>query len=208
MSIADRHVTALMRQLASQDVVELVHPFAEWETVGALAYIAECYGFAYADLHHVGKQKMLCVRMVRDADPRALQRAAANAAAFPQAGAGGPVPGMYQGSLTPVPAAQPDVDLITTLIRYDALGAAGNRKQLLTMAWAFPLLFVLLAALTGKFAVLLTLAALTPAFLLITLRVNEARRAKLAQRLTAAGCTPVRDEQGRQRFVRPVPYGV
>lgn len=208
MSIADRHVTALMRQLASQDVVELVHPFAEWETVGALAYVAECYGFAYADVRHLGRQKMLCVRMVRDADPRAQQRAAANAAAFPHAGAGGPVPGMYQGSLTPVPAAQPDVDLITTLIRYDALGAAGNRKQLLTMAWAFPLLFVLLAALTGKFAVLLTLAALTPAFLLITLRVNETRRAKLARRLTAAGCTPVRDAQGRERFVRPVPYGV
>nr|WP_222108650.1 hypothetical protein [Streptomyces cupreus] len=191
-----------MRQLASQDVVELVHPFAEWETLGALVYIAECYGFRFADVRHIGKQKSVCVRLVRDADPRAQQRAAANAAAFPQAGAGGPVPGMYQGSLTPVPEAQPDVDLITMLIRYDALGAAANRKQLITMSWAFPLLFVLLAALTGKFAVLLTLAALTPAFLLITLRVNEARRAKLAQRLTAAGCTPVRDEQGRERFVR------
>ncbi|MDT9699045.1 hypothetical protein [Streptomyces sp. P17] len=206
MSIADRHVTALMRRLASQDVVELVHPFAEWETLGSLVYIAECYGFRYADVRHVGKQKTVHVRMVRDADPRSRQRAAANAAAFPQAGAGGPVPGMYQGSLTPVPEAQPDVDLITTLIRYDALGAAANRKQLLTMAWAFPLLFVLLAALTGKFAVLLTLAALTPAFLLTTLRVNEARRAKLARRLTAAGCTPTRDERGRETYVRPLPH--
>ncbi|MGW5638629.1 hypothetical protein [Streptomyces sp. NPDC003832] len=203
MSIADRHVSALMRQLASQDVVEIIHPFAEWETIGALAYIAECYGFRYADVRHIGKQKMLCVRMVRDFDPRAQQRAAANAAAFPQAGAGGPVPGMYQGSLTPVPEAQPDVDLIATLIRYDALGAAANRKQLITMSWAFPLLFVLLAAVTGKFAVLLTLAALTPAFLLLTLRINATRRAKLAERLTAAGCTPVRDEQGAERFVRP-----
>ncbi|MGW0595979.1 hypothetical protein ACWD11_02405 [Streptomyces sp. NPDC002776] len=206
MSIADRHVTALMRQLASQDVVELVHPLAEWETLGALAYIAECYGFRYADVRHVGRQKTLYVRMVRDADPRARQRAVANAAAFPQAGAGGPVPGMYQGSLTPVPEAQPDVDLIATLIRYDALGAAANRKQLITMSWAFPLLFVLLAAVTGKFAVLLTLAALTPAFLLITLRVNEARRAKLAERLRAAGCTPARDERGRDTYVRPLPY--
>ncbi|CCK28010.1 hypothetical protein BN159_3631 [Streptomyces davaonensis JCM 4913] len=202
MSLADRHVTALMRQLASQDVVELVHPFAEWETLGALAYIAECYGFRYADVRHVGKEKTVHVTMVRDPDPRAVQRAAANAAAFPQAGAGGPVPGMYQGSLTPVPEAQPDVDLIATLIRYDALGAAANRKQLLTMSWGIPLVLVLLAALTGKFAVLLTLAALVPAFLLITLRVNETRRAKLAERLTAAGCTPVRDEQGRERYVR------
>ncbi|MEU9735747.1 hypothetical protein [Streptomyces sp. NPDC048002] len=203
MSVADRHVSTLMRQLASQDVVELIHPFAEWETIGALAYIAECYGFRYADVRHIGKQKMLCVRMVRDAGPRAQQRAAANAAAFPQAGAGGPVPGMYQDSLKPVPEARPEVDLIATLIRYDALGAAANRKQLITMAWAFPLLFVLLAAVTGKFAVLLTLAALTPALLLLSLRLNAARRAKLAARLAAAGCTPVRDERGEEWYVRP-----
>jgi hypothetical protein len=115
---------------------------------------------------------------------------------------------MYLGSLTPVPEAQADVDLITTLIRYDAAGAAANRKQLLAMAWAGPVLFLLLAVLTEKYAVLLPLAVLTPAFLLGALRINVTRRAKLAERLLAAGCTPVRDDAGRERFMRPVPYGV
>ncbi|MFI7140069.1 hypothetical protein ACIBQ5_20665 [Streptomyces massasporeus] len=52
------------------------------------------------------------------------------------------------------------------------------------------------------------LAVLTPAFLLGALRINTTRRAKLAERLLAAGCTPVRDEAGRERFVRPLPYAV
>ncbi|MFF5846898.1 hypothetical protein ACFY74_36145 [Streptomyces massasporeus] len=206
LSLADRHITALMRQIATQDMIELVHPFAEWQTFGALAYIAECYGFRYADVRLVGKHKMAHIRLVRDTSPQAQQRAAANIAAFSDPGPGRPVPGMYLGSLTPVPEAQEDVELITTLIRYDAAGAAANRKQLLAMASAGPVLFLLLAVLTGKYAVLLPLAVLTPAFLLGALRINTTRRAKLAERLLAAGCTPVRDEAGRERFVRPVPY--
>ncbi|MFE5754526.1 hypothetical protein ACFQ7M_18685 [Streptomyces massasporeus] len=208
LSIADRHITALMRQIATQDMIELVHPFAEWQTFGALAYIAECYGFRYADVRLVGKHKIAHIHLVRDTSPQAQQRAAANIAAFPDPGPGRPVPGMYLGSLTPVPEAQADVDLVTTLIRYDAAGAAANRKQLLTMAWAGPLLFLLLAVLTGKYAVLLPLAVLTPVFLLGALRVNSARRAKLAERLLAAGCTQVRDDAGRERYVRPVPHAV
>jgi hypothetical protein len=206
LSLADRHIAALMRQIATQDRIELVHPFAEWPTFGALAYIAECYGFRYAGVRLAGKQKMAHVQLVRDTCPEALQRAAVCRAAFPDPGPGRPAPGMYLGSLTPVPEAQADVDLVTTLIRYDAAGAAANRGQLLAMAWAGPALFGLLAVLTGKYAVLLPLAVLTPAFLLGALRINTARRAKLAERLVAAGCTPVRDEAGREGFVRPVPH--
>ncbi|MFF9119229.1 hypothetical protein ACF09Y_27270 [Streptomyces massasporeus] len=206
MSLADRHITPLMRQIATQETIELVHPFAEWQTFGALAYIAECYGFRYADVRLVGKHKIAHIHLVRDTSPQAQQRAAANTAAFPDPGR--PVPGMYLGSLTPVPEAQADVDLVTTLIRYDAAGAAANRKQLLAMAWAGPLLFLLLALLTGKYAVLLPLAVLTPAFLLGALRINSTRRATLAERLLAAGCTRMRDEAGRERFVRPVTYAV
>jgi len=106
-----------------------------------------------------------------------------------------------------VPEAQADVDLITTLIRYDAFGAAANRRQLLAMAWSFPALFLLLAVLTGEYAVLLPLAALIPVPLLGGQRINTVRRAKLAERLAAAGCTRVRDSAGRERYARPVPHG-
>ncbi|MDX3243032.1 MULTISPECIES: hypothetical protein [unclassified Streptomyces] len=207
MSIADRHITSLMRQISTRNAIELVHPFAELQTFGALVYIAECYGFRYESVRLVGKQRILHVQLVRDPSPWARQRAAANSAAFPDPGPGRPVPGMYLGSLTPVPEAQPDVDLITALIRHDALGAAANRRQLQFIGWGSAVLFLLMAVLTGVYAVLLPLAVLMPAFMLGALRVNTSRRAKLAKQLTAAGCTPVRDAAGSERYVRPVPQG-
>ncbi|GKQ34369.1 hypothetical protein [Streptomyces sp. A012304] len=209
MSLADRHLDSLMRQIATRDAIELIHPFAEVETLAALAYVAECYGFRYEGVQLIGKQRIVHVHLFRDPSPAARQRAAANSAAFPDPGHGRPVPGMYLGSLTPVPEAQADVDLLAALIRYGALSAAGNRKQLLTLGWASAALFLLLAVVTGKYVVLLPLAVVMPLGMLGALRVNTARRAKLAAQLTAAGCTPVRDEEtGRERFVRPVPYGV
>ncbi|MFI6039024.1 hypothetical protein ACIBBD_33795 [Streptomyces sp. NPDC051315] len=208
MTLADRHLDSLLRQIATRNAIELIHPFAEWQTFGALAYVAECYGFRYESVRLVGKQRLVHVQLVRDAAPWARQRAAASTAAFPDTGPGRPVPGMRPGSLTPLPEAQADVDLLTALIRYEALEAAANRAQLLTVAWGSAALFLLLAVLTGKYAVLLPLAVLTPLGMLGALRLNASRRAELARRLTAAGCAPVRDETGRERYVRPVPYGV
>ncbi|MEW2046343.1 hypothetical protein [Streptomyces sp. NPDC005476] len=205
--MADRHITALMRQIATRDAIELVHPFAELETFAALVYIAECYGFRYESVRLVGKHRIMHIQLVRDPGPWARRRAEANTAAFPDPGPGRPVPGMYLGSLTPVPEAQADVDVLTALIRHDALGAAANRKQMLAIGWGAAVLFLLMAPLTGAYAVLLPLAVLMPLFMLGALRVNTSRRAKLARRLTAAGCTPVRDAAGRERYVRPVPQG-
>ncbi|MEV6617773.1 hypothetical protein AB0N31_28740 [Streptomyces sp. NPDC051051] len=134
---------------------------------------------------------------MRDTTAWARQRAAANTAAFPDPGAGRPVPGMYLGSLAPVPEAQPDVGLLTALIRHEALEAAVNRGQLPAMAWGSAALFPLRAPLTGKYAVLPPLAVLTPPGLLGTLRVNASRRAKPVRQLVAAGCTAVPDGSGR-----------
>jgi hypothetical protein len=205
LSLAERHLSSLMRQLATRDHVELIHPFAEHKTFGALVYVAECFGFRYSGVRLVGRHKVLHVQLVRDPQPWAQQRAAANIAAFPQVGVGGPVPGMYLSSLTPVPEAQADVDLIISLIKYDALVEAGNRKQLLTIGWGSGAVLLLLALLTGVYAVLLPLAVLMPAFILGALRINTFRRTKLAAQLTAAGCAQVRDDAGRERYVRPVP---
>ncbi|MFF8969642.1 hypothetical protein [Streptomyces sp. NPDC014995] len=208
MSLAGRHLDSLMRQIATRNAIELIHPFAEWRTFGALAYVAECYGFRYESVRLVGKQRVVHVQLVRDPGPLARQRAAATTAAFPDAGPGRPVPGMQPGSLTPVPEAGADVDLLTTLIRYEALEAAADRAQLLTIAWGSAALFLLLAVLTGEYAVLLPLAVLTPLGMLGALRLNASRRARLAGRLTAAGCALVRDGQGRERYVRPLPHAV
>ncbi|MFE5187206.1 hypothetical protein [Streptomyces sp. NPDC056628] len=205
MSTAERHLKYLTRLIANQDDVELIVPSSDRKSVGALVYVAECFGFRYSGVRLVGRYKNLHVRLVRSGDPADRQRAATNLAAFPAVGQGGTVPGMYRASLTPVPEAQADVDVLNDLIMYDALLLAGNRRQLLTMAWGSAGLFLLLAPATGKYAVLLPLAVLLPAFLLGSLRINGARRAKIAERLRAAGCATVQDDAGRDRYVRPVP---
>ncbi|MHC3468321.1 hypothetical protein ACYF6T_06380 [Streptomyces sp. 7R007] len=206
LSQAERHLSSLMRQLTTRDHAELVHPFTEIKTVAALVYVAECFGFRYSGVRLVGRHKIQHVQLVRDPEPWAQQRAAANFAAFPQVGAGGPVPGMYLNSLTPVPEAQADVDLIASVLKYDFLVEAGNRKQLLTYGWGGCAVFLLLALVTQVYAVTLPLAVLIPALMYGALRVNAVRRAKLGARLTAAGCAQVQDDRGRPRYVRPVPH--
>ncbi|MDI9831705.1 hypothetical protein ACWEGS_12040 [Streptomyces sp. NPDC004822] len=205
MSAAERHLKYLMRLISNQDDVELVTPASDRKSAGALVYVAECFGFRYSGVRLVGRYKNLHVRLVRSTDPADRQRAAANLAAFPGVGQGGNVPGMYQASLTPVPEAQADVALLNDLIMYDALVQAGNRRQLLGMAWASGGVLLLLALATAAYAVLLPLAVLMPAMLVGALRINAARRAKIAERLTAAGCARVQDDAGRDRYVRPVP---
>ncbi|MGC5038400.1 hypothetical protein ACPXCS_21810 [Streptomyces sp. DT190] len=204
MSI-DRHLRPLMRQIATQDVIEIIAP-DDTDVAAALAYVAECYGFRYAGVRLVGRYKLLHVRLARDTGPAAQQRAAANLTAFPDPGKDRPVPGMYLGSLTPVPEAKADVDLLGTLIAYDRALAAADPRQLHVMAWGCAALFLLLAPVTGAYAVLLPLAVLVPALLMVALRVNAAKRARLAQRLRDAGCAPVRDEDGVERYVRPVAH--
>ncbi|WP_261719240.1 hypothetical protein [Streptomyces sp. FZ201] len=205
MSLAEQRITAVMRQVSSQEIVALSHPFARIRTVAALAYIAEAYGFRYADTRVVGNE--MCVYLVRDRADRVRQRATANAAAFPQAGAGGPVPGMRRGTLTPLPDAEPEVAVLKALIRYDAYGGL-NRKLTQAFAVVSAAVLLLLCLATGEYLVLMPPTVLIPGFVLVSLRVGSVRRARLATKLTAAGCTPVRDQQGRDRFVRPVPNDV
>ncbi|WP_432134942.1 MULTISPECIES: hypothetical protein [unclassified Streptomyces] len=203
----NRHLKPLMRQIATQDEVEIVAP-GDAETAAALAYVAECYGFRYSGVRLVGRHKVLHVDLVRGTDPAAQQRAAANVAAFPDPGKDRPVPGMYLGSLKPVPETQAEVDVLADLIRYDRLVAAGNPRQLRALAAGSAVLFLLLTVVTGKYAVLVPITVLLPALLLGSIRVNASHRAKLGRRLTAAGCAQARDHRGVERYMRPVPYAV
>ena len=124
-------------QLATQQhVVELVHPFAELKTFGALVVRCQALRFPSTPASGSSAGTRPCTS-VSSGTPshRPSSAGAANVATFGQhAGrgqAGGP--GMYLNSLTPVPEAQADVDLLTALVRYDALVEAGNRRQLLTI---------------------------------------------------------------------------
>ncbi|MGW7450030.1 hypothetical protein [Streptomyces sp. NPDC054787] len=194
----------MLQQIArQQDIVEIA-PQGSTPKAAALAHVVEQYGYTYGMAHRTGfKNSLIQVRMYRDPQPDARVREAATITAHPQAGSGGTVPGLQQGSLKPLPKAVGAVAVLKDLITFDVMAqyiANRSQKVMSYLACAALTVFMLFdrspveaVASGGTVALLLTLA----------FTVGAVRRRKIAQRLTEAGFLAVRDEQGRQRFLRP-----
>ncbi|MFJ7775727.1 hypothetical protein [Streptomyces yangpuensis] len=203
MSI-ERHTAGLLQQIArQQDIVEIA-PQGSVPKAAALAQVAEQYGYTYGVAYRTGfRNSLVQVRMYRDPRPDARVREAATITAHPQAGNGGTVPGLEQGSLKPLPEAVGAVAVLKDLIAFDVMALyITDRRQKVMGYLACAVLTVILlidkspveaVASGGAVAVLFTVA----------FNVGTIRRRKIAQRLTAAGFLAVRDEQGNQRFLRP-----
>ncbi|MET9504271.1 hypothetical protein ABZY42_21560 [Streptomyces sp. NPDC006622] len=200
----ERHIAGMLRQIArQQDIVEIA-PQGSARKAAALAHVAEQYGYAYGIAYRTGfKNSLVQVRMYRDPRPGARVREAATIATHPQAGNGGTVPGLGQGSVKPLPEAVGSVAVLKDLITFDVMALyVADRAQKVLGYLACAVLTVLLlidsspveaVASGGAVALLITVAFEVGAF----------RRGKIAQRLTDAGFLAVRDEQGAQRFLRP-----
>ncbi|OEJ49736.1 hypothetical protein BGK72_01915 [Streptomyces agglomeratus] len=194
----------MLQQIArQQDIVEIA-PQGSTLKAAALAHVAEQYGYTYGMAYRTGfKNSLVQVRMYRDPQPDARVREAATIAAHPQAGNGGTVPGLEQGSLKPLPEAVGAVAVLKDLVTFDVMAQyVADRRQKVLVYLACAVLTALLlidsspveAVASGGAAALL----FTVAF-----KVGEIRRGQIAQRLTGAGFLAVRDEQGGQRFLRP-----
>ncbi|MFB6820233.1 hypothetical protein ACFCXA_01415 [Streptomyces virginiae] len=203
MSI-ERHTAGMLQQIArQQDIVEIA-PQGSARKAAALAHVAEQYGYTYGIAYRTGfKNSLVQVRMYRDARPDARVREAATISAHPLAGNGGRVPGLEPGSLTPLPEAVGAAAVLKDLITFDVMALyIADRSQKVMGYLACAVLTVILLvdrspieafASGGVVALIMTVA----------FQVGAIRRAKIAQRLTAAGFLAVRDEQGNQRFLRP-----
>ncbi|MEU5148567.1 hypothetical protein [Streptomyces yangpuensis] len=200
----ERHIAGLLQQIArQQDIVEIA-PQGSTAKAAALAQVAEQYGYTFGTAYRTGfRNSLVQVRMYRDPRPDARVREAATITAHPQAGNGGTVPGLAQGSLKPLPEAAGAVAVLKDLIAFDVMALyIADRSQKVMGYLACAVLTVILlidktpieaVASGGAVALLLTVA----------FEVGAIRRRKIAQRLTAAGFFSVRDEQGSLRFLRP-----
>ncbi|WP_418961195.1 hypothetical protein [Streptomyces tritici] len=194
----------MLQQIArQQDIVEIA-PQGSTPKAAALAHVAEQYGYSYGMAYRTGfKNSLVQVRMYRDPQPEARVREAATITAYPQAGNGGTVPGLEQGSLKPLPEAAGAVAVLKDLVTFDVMAQyVADRSQKVKGYLACAVLTVLLlidrspveaVASGGAVALLFTVA----------FQVGAIRRGKIARRLTEAGFVAVRDEQGGQRFLRP-----
>ncbi|MGW0704290.1 hypothetical protein ACWD0A_34430 [Streptomyces sp. NPDC002867] len=203
MGASDRRIASLLRQIATQDVVVLRQEMAIARQIAAQVYVAEQYGFEYGEARREGPRKqVLAVYMYRDPRPEARVREAATIAAFPEAGRGGASPGLQPGTLQPTAEAQEAVDRIKDRIGYDVMAKAADAGQK-AVAWGMCGVLVVVLLLAQMYVGALVGGAALAAFLLGAFKVGEVRRQRIAQRLTAAGFTAVRDEHGRDRFLRP-----
>ncbi|WP_175408127.1 hypothetical protein [Streptomyces sp. TRM64462] len=200
---ADRTISKLLRQIATQDVVEITDSATATGRVAAQVYFVEQYGFAYGEAQRHGHNKQLLTAFLyRDPSPEARAREAAAIAAHPRAGNGGAAPGLRPGTLKPLPEAEAAVALAKDRIAFDVMAqAAGPRQK--AMAWAMLGVAVAAILITGKYLVALGTGVVLGGLLMGFFTLGEARRRKLAQRLTAAGFVAVRDEHGVQRFLAP-----
>ncbi|MEU9028624.1 hypothetical protein AB0D46_13955 [Streptomyces sp. NPDC048383] len=200
----ERHIAEMLQQIArQQDIVEIA-PQGSAPKAAALAHVAEQYGYTYGMAHRTGfKNSLVQVRMYRDPRPDARVREAATITSHPQAGNGGTVPGLQQGSLKPLPEAVRSVAVLKDLVTFDVMALyVADRRQKVMVYLACALLAVLMlidrspveAVASGGAAALLC----TVAF-----EVGTIRRGKITRRLTDAGFLAVRDEEGGRRFLRP-----
>ncbi|MEV2195741.1 hypothetical protein AB0I02_32935 [Streptomyces phaeochromogenes] len=193
--MSNRQVQKMFRLMASGEAVEVASPMASVKKLARLAFVAQQFGYEYADVRqgggHNGGLKML---IVPDPGPHARQRAAQNWAQFPQAASGGPLPPFVPDAL----------ELLKARINFDLTGKSAE-KRMLYGALGGTIGCVVLALRTGGDGVAFAGSAIVWALLLgvlgIGFAVTRKRNAKFAARLRAAGFTPVTDETGRVRYL-------
>lgn len=197
--MSKRHVQKMLRQMASGEPVEVAPAMASMKKLARLAFIAEQFGYEYADIWQGGgpQGNGYVMLIVPDPRPQARARAAQNWAQYPNASDGVALP----------PVVPEAIELLKARITFDITARYSDKQRMVlagvgTVPLAVLLGFTLSA---GTTAVVLAgivwagLIALVP----VGLVVNRRFRAKYAALLQAAGFTLVTDQNGRPRYVPP-----
>lgn len=206
--MSDQRIRKMLQEMVGSDAVAVSSPMASVKKGAALAHVAEQFGFTYAGARQHGyRNSQLSVVLVRDPRPEAEQRAAATTAQYPHAGGGGPVPGLQQGTLKPLPEAQPAVDLLKARITFDITGKGAEKRILLGMAAVVA--GCLIGAVVkgggtgGAFFGYGVVAVLLCAVLGGGLLWTRSRNSTAERLLQSAGLQQTRDDAGHVRYVWP-----
>lgn len=192
--MSKKYVRRMLRQMESGEPVQLTIAMTTMKGLARLAFIAEEFGYAYADLQQTSDNKVV-LSVVPDLSPRARERAAQNRQRYPDA---------HDGLSLP-PVVPETVELLRARMVFD-LGRQSTEKQRVTIAglaitavvWVSGYRFADgTAGVVAAVSVWAGLMALLPAGVL----VRRHHDAKYAAQLDAAGFTAVTDRSGRLRYV-------
>ncbi|WP_079661916.1 hypothetical protein [Streptomyces sp. 3214.6] len=195
--MSKQQVQNMLRLMAGGGPVELTSPMASVKKLARLAFVAQQFGYEYADVRQGGSRgSALKMLIVPDPAPQARARAAQNWAQYPNVSDG--------VSLPPV---VPDAfELLKARINFDLTGKNAEKRMgygALGVTAGCAILGVRLGGTNTDFiAAAVTWVVLMGVFG-IGFVVTRHRNAKFAARLQAAGFARVTDETGRVRYLPP-----
>ncbi|MGW5043009.1 hypothetical protein ACWEQK_33185 [Streptomyces parvulus] len=199
--MSKRQTQKMLRLMASGEPVQLTSPMASVKKLARLAFVAQQFGYEYADVRQGGGTNgSLTMLLVPDPSPQARARAAQNWAQYPNAGDGASVPPLVPDAF----------ELLKARINFDLTGKSAE-KRMGYGALGVTVGCVVLAYRAGgssdDFEVAAVVWLLVLALLGVGFLITRRRNAKFAARLAAAGFAPVADETGRVRYLPPGGYG-
>jgi len=192
----------MLREMASGEPVQMTVFAWSWKRLARLAFIAEQFGYEYADLQMTNDNKF-ALFIVPDLSPEGGQRAAQNRARYPDAGEGVALPPVVPEAIGLLKARM----VVDTGIQHSDKLRMGIMIFFLTVS-AASICFKLRAdtadtADTAAIVIVCIVWAALMALLPLLLVYSRRYRAKYATQLQAAGFTPVTDRNGRLRYVPP-----
>ncbi|GAA2600212.1 MULTISPECIES: hypothetical protein [Streptomyces] len=196
-----RQTQKMLRLMASGEPVQLTSPMASVKKLARLAFVAQQFGYEYADVRQGGgNNASLTMLLLPDPSPQARTRAAQNWAQYPNAGDGVSLPPLVPDAF----------ELLKARINFDLTGKNAE-KRMGYGALGVTVGCVVLAYRAGgssdDFVVAAVVWLVVLAILGVGFLVTRKRNARFAARLGAAGFTPVADEEGRVRYLPPGGYG-
>ncbi|MFC9510307.1 hypothetical protein [Streptomyces sp. NPDC057002] len=195
--MSKRQTQKMLRLMASGEPVELTSPMASVKKLARLAFVAQQFGYEYADVRQSsGRNGALTMLILPDPSPHARGRAAQNWAQYPNAADGVSLPPLVPDAF----------ELLKARINFDLTGKSAEKRMgyaALGLTVGCVILGVRLGGEASDFVAAGLVWLLFMAIFGIGLLVTRKRNAKFAARLRAAGFMPVTDENGRTRYLPP-----
>ena len=194
--MSKRQVQKMLQLMAAGEPVELTTPMSSVKKLARLAFVAQQFGYEYADARQGGRNGQVKMFVVPDPGPQARSRAAQNWAQFPQAGDGVSLPPVVPDAL----------ELLKARINFDLTGKNAEKRMgygAVGISVGAAILAYRLGGESADFVVAGIFWAVMMVVLGISFVVTRGRNAKFAARLRAAGFTPVTEADGRVRYLPP-----
>ncbi|MET7701156.1 hypothetical protein [Streptomyces sp. NPDC005485] len=194
--MSKRQVQKMLQLMAAGEPVELATPMSSVKKLARLAFVAQQFGYEYADARQGGRNGSVKMLVLPDHSPQAQARAAQNWAQYPQARDGVSLPPVVPDAL----------ELLKARINFDLTGKNAEKRMGYGVVGVSIGSVVLAYRLGGESADFVG-AGIFWAIMMVVLGigfvVTRKRNAKFAARLHAAGFTPVTEQDGRVRYLPP-----